>query len=236
MKKIHLTFDIDWAPDWYIPRLLEQLDKSSISASFFITHEADYIKNMIKKHEIGIHPNFLKNSSHGKSLSKIINYFSFVKEARLLRTHALFQSSPLMEKIFLHNKNLKYDLSMYAYRNKVQMFDFISDKVCFKRILFNWSDGTALVDKKEKWNKNTFKFSDLIVVDFHPIHLILNSNSLKNYNNLKKAYSNKPLNNLSENEINKFINKDFGIKFFLKQIIDEFHIISFSELLCELES
>ena len=60
----HLTFDIDWAPDFLISQIIDKLNKKNIKATFFITHQSDIIKDIAENgHTIGLHPNFLAGTS-----------------------------------------------------------------------------------------------------------------------------------------------------------------------------
>ena len=70
----HLTFDIDWAPDWCLEELLSILDSKKVKATFFCTHKTSINKTIEQSgHNLGIHPNFLPGSSQGKNVSEIIN-------------------------------------------------------------------------------------------------------------------------------------------------------------------
>ena len=42
----HITFDIDWAPDFTINYCLQILKKKNIKATFFATHRTDLLKNL----------------------------------------------------------------------------------------------------------------------------------------------------------------------------------------------
>ena len=73
MSFYHLTFDIDWAPDCCVEYILNKLKKQKIKSTFFITHETDIIDEIRKDgHSLGIHPNFLKDSTQGNSELEIV--------------------------------------------------------------------------------------------------------------------------------------------------------------------
>ena len=99
----HITLDIDWAPDLAISHCLEILKEKRIKATFFATHKTDLLKEIKKDgHEIGIHPNFANNSSHGNRTEKVMeNCLKIVPDAELIRTHGLIHSTKLITKIFI---------------------------------------------------------------------------------------------------------------------------------------
>jgi hypothetical protein len=66
LKKYHLTFDVDWAPDSSIELVRLLLAESNVVATFFATHQTDVIKDLMRDgHEIGLHPNFLSSTTQG---------------------------------------------------------------------------------------------------------------------------------------------------------------------------
>ena len=75
MSDVVLTFDTDWAPDFVVRDTLELLGNTP--ATFFVTDEisAGLVKG-IPTIEMGIHPNFLKKSSHGESYHEVLKTVS----------------------------------------------------------------------------------------------------------------------------------------------------------------
>ena len=97
-----ITIDIDWAPDFMIDYCMQILLVAQVKATWFITHKSpmlDKLRQYPDLFELGIHPNFYPNSSHGESEEAIIGYcMDLVPEARSMRTHGLCQSSYLLKK------------------------------------------------------------------------------------------------------------------------------------------
>ena len=52
-----ITVDADWAPDFMIEKISNVFLSNNVSATFFVTHKSDYLKDLIKdkNFEIGIH-------------------------------------------------------------------------------------------------------------------------------------------------------------------------------------
>ena len=220
-KNFHLTFDVDWAPDFAIEYCLKILKEKKIKATFFATHETDLNQEIIKQgHGLGIHPNFLNDSSHGNSTCQIIEKcLSFAPNAKTLRTHSLVQSTPLFYEIFYNFPQLNLDLSIFMNNAEhVERIKWHFNDVSFYRINYNWEDDAQFHDKNFKWSKAHFPGSTSIF-DFHPIHVYLNSKDNFNYNNLKKDFSDSPLSNISKEFISSYVNDSSGTKDFLKAII-----------------
>lgn len=220
----HLTFDIDWAPDHSVAQILEILEKNKVKkCTFFVTHESDIIQDIERRgHNIGIHPNFMPGSSQGSDIENIIeNLLNIAPNATTMRTHALIQSSPMLFRIFKNFPQIKIDFSILTYKAKyIEKSPWVYDSVLAHRINFNWIDDFASHDETFDWKSNNL-FGEKNILDFHPIHISLNSNKgTKNYFELKEYLGKKSLINASKDEIAKFINYDApGVKDYFLMIL-----------------
>jgi len=233
-NKVHLTFDIDWAPDVSIDAIRKVINPRDIKATFFITHPSDIVSDLVADgHEIGIHPNFLSGSSQGDQPEKIIEYLlNIVPNARALRTHALVQSSPLFQRIFSSFPQLRYDLSLFMYRfPHIEPFSWAFGGTKFTRVNYNWEDDAAFFDDGFDWSK-PFCPGPVSVYDFHPIHIHLNSSGSEHYDALKQAIQ-VPLTQVSEAEIRQYQNNGQGARSFLEAMVASSNQhIDFEGLLC----
>ena len=220
-KRYALTFDIDWAPDYVILRCLELLDDARCKATFFATHSTPINQEIVNRgHNLGIHPNFLPNSSQGSSVQEIISEcLSYAPNAWCMRTHSLVQSSPLLHEIFSKFPQLKLDVSLFMHRStfshKVQ-WDF--DGVTFDRLLYNWEDD-AQFSSYNKDNLPDLFFGELTVFDFHPIHVFLNSTDGSEYRNLKLEQPKLPLSSLDKQIVEKHVNPNLGTQSYLEEVL-----------------
>lgn len=235
--KLHITFDIDWAPDWIIGDLLDLLDQNQVLATFFITHESDTIKDIDGRgHKIGIHPNFFKNSTQGNNPLEIVeNLLKLAPDADTFRTHGLYQSSQLLTEVVTAFPQLQYDLSLCMYKfPQVALHNYAYETASFQRINYDWEDDFAFFDKEFDWN--TFQpWSNIHVLDFHPIHIALNSCGMANYRALQ-AEINHGLTSLGRDTLSKFINSKPGTQTIFMDVLSSHRTISYKELLCALES
>src|SRR5258708_1040997 len=80
-NKLFLTFDIDWASDEVLGYTLDLLEKYTICATFFVTHETPLLTRIRNnpRFEMGIHPNFNfilnGDSRYGKNPAEVIDYY-----------------------------------------------------------------------------------------------------------------------------------------------------------------
>jgi hypothetical protein len=219
--KYCLTFDIDWAPDFAIKSCLDLLEEAQIKATFFATHSTplnDEIRDL--GHILGIHPNFLPNSSHGTTVSEIIETcLSIVPDAWCFRTHGLVQSTPLYSEIFRNFPQLKLDVSLLMHRSEMAgKCKWAFDGVEADRILFNWEDDAEFHYKDFGLDDKLF-FGDLTVCNFHPIHIFLNSSDGQEYKNLKAKLSGMDFSKMKREEAANFVNIGGGSESHLKALL-----------------
>lgn len=114
-NSIILTFDVDWAVDKYITAVVDLLTKHKVKSTWFITHPSTVIESLKNNElfELGIHPNFRKNSTQGKTIEEVLDYcLSIVPEAVSMRSHALYQSTDLIY-IVTSSSKILFDSSTF---------------------------------------------------------------------------------------------------------------------------
>jgi len=217
------TFDIDWVEDFVLEVVLDILDKYNVKSTFFVTHESDLISQLKINNNVdcGIHPNFnpLLNGDfrYGKNAQEVLEYYlKMVPNATSIRAHSVCECgnfSTIYEKL-----GIEYDSNVYIphYSDiepsswKVHNKNIIKVPITFAddELLVTSSISTDLV--KQLLNKNGLK-----VLDFHPIHIFLNSENIERYNNTRPYLNN-------YDELKKHINKNaYGVKDLFIDIIEE---------------
>ena len=213
-----LTFDCDWAPDFVINDIINLLDAEKIKATFFITNNSQILKKLRenKLFEIGIHPNFFPKSTQGSNEDSILNNLKqIVPEAKSIRTHGLFQSTPLVKKF--QEYGIENDLSLFL-QNTPNIVPHYSKFFNLFRFPYFWEDDVAITEKVNwSFDDPLYHVNGLKIFNFHPIHVFLNSNNMDNYENLKKDIG---LEQLNEENIKNYVNQsDIGVKSFFIEII-----------------
>src|SRR2546422_593197 len=85
-----------------IRRVADQLVSSEVRATWFVTHDSPILADLRRERlfEVGIHPNFMPESTQGRSQGEVISRLkAMMPEAKTLRTHSLFQSEPLLAEL-----------------------------------------------------------------------------------------------------------------------------------------
>ncbi len=191
--KVAITFDVDWAPDYMISYVSDLLIAHGIPSTWFITHHSHAIEQL-KRHsdlfELGIHPNFMENSSHGGSVKAVINHcLGLVPAPRTMRTHGYFQSWNILETI-AEMTGIEVDCSIYTPRaNNAKYFEyFFSSGRKMLRIPTVWEDSLEPLRSDMNFGGEVLEnFSGLAVLNFHPVHLFLNTVDPTRYAQFKNS-------------------------------------------------
>jgi len=219
-----LTFDTDWASDSIISEVGKYLIKNKIKSTWFITNDSPEIRKMIDLpdfFEVGIHPNFYEGSTQGKTPQEVMkNLLKIVPHAKSIRTHDLIQSTSLL-KMIREEFNILYDVSLLLPEtpNIIPHEIFYSKNNGLLRFPFFWEDDIEMYKDKPVFSliNNKYHKDGIKIFNFHPIHITLNSYSMKNYNICKLK---KDINKYSLSELKDYINKSKnGTGIFFKQLI-----------------
>ena len=224
MNKILLSFDTDWAPDFVIEKITNTLIKQKIKSTWFITHSSPLIDEMKKNKqlfEIGLHPNFYPCSDHGSTEDKVLtNIQKLYPEATSIRMHGLYQNSRLLNKIPDILPNIKIDVSLYLPQLKqIEVFDYRTTNFkTLKRIPFVWEDDMEFFNN-QNWSLDKLKKNKgITILNFHPIHVFLNSSNSNNYDQIKKKYPN--ISEVPETFLRQFISKNEGSNSMFKKCVE----------------
>lgn len=198
-----ITVDVDWAPEWAIERLALVIESAGVASTWFATHDSKALSDFAVRNnnvELGVHPNFLTGSSHGESNADVIRHcLELVPKSTSMRTHCLYQSTPMYQDV-CDQSEIYIDASMYTGdvpSNFISVLPLSGNKSILK-VPFVWEDDLNFVDPQRSWNARDFllgrsRNSAFTVINVHPIHFGLNSNSSTAYNSYREALPSFPL-------------------------------------------
>jgi hypothetical protein len=227
INPMQITLDVEWAPDFIIDFVADILVESQVKATWFVTHNSkaiDRLKENSNLFELGIHPNFLPNSTQGQTHRDVLEYcLKIVPDAISMRAHALVQSSPLFNQI-VRDTDIKVDLSLFLPNGEnIKPFEMLPIEYQkhhrkLIRIPYYWQDCYNMRYSETSWLLEDFLNKDgLKIFNFHPIHIYLNSSSNKSYDSLKKKFG--TISKADIESIKPFLNSGNGTGTFFKQLI-----------------
>lgn len=204
-NKISISIDVDWAHDEVIDYLSSIFDKYGINVTFFCTHKINL--ESIKKHELAIHPNFIKGKADQDTIQELMEIYPGAKGSR---SHGLYLHGGLFD---VYNKyGLEYDSNYFLPDHNVNPF-FIVNGIVELPMIFT-DDALHLVNSKSyDIKKYLEERKGLKIFTFHPIHVFLNTKTDAEYQRAK-PYLQKPT------MLKKFRNRDKGTNDILIELLD----------------
>lgn len=221
MTKSLLTFDQDWAPNWMLESIFESWKFKGLSnAVFFVTSNSDHetialLEQM--KFEIGIHPNFDGCNKEDDFIREVSLLLEKAPNVNKIRSHRLLSSNLISEILAQHFPQIIHDYSFISYMQNSRIEKFPTTFGMQNRICMSWEDDIALRgDNFEQSLLNVFQL-DYAVLDFHPIHIYLNTDKFDSY---LKVRNNIDIPNSKHDELLPFINNiNFGVRNFFEAVI-----------------
>jgi hypothetical protein len=191
-----LTMDQDWCHTSVLEETINIFESLKLPATVFVT---DFTQkwSSTENLEWGVHPNFAPDSTQGLSVEAIIlKADSSVENCTSWRSHSLFTSTKILDEV---SRLTDWKIENNFYSPKATKINYdIFPGTSITRIPLHWEDDLELRGKVTAvdYLRSTYPESNSVVVfNFHPIHLILNSESMQTYNSLKvKQQLNRPIN------------------------------------------
>lgn len=185
--KIFLTLDIDWAADFVLADTIDLLERSAVPATWFATHPTPMLERIRANplFEIGVHPNFnplLFSGARGDAGTVVRDALALAPGCRAVRSHSVAQSTGILAAFA--GEGLKYDCNMLIpWDAGMTLRPWRYWESGMVRVPYLWEDdvtclyGWPLDADTDYW----YQPDGINVLDFHPIHLYLNSESLDRY-------------------------------------------------------
>lgn len=215
MKTFVLTLDCDWAPDFILDYVREKLEQHKVHATLFVTHASEAL-NFWKKNsafELGWHPNFHANSTQGNDPISVAKTMKTIFPGAIsMRTHDLYQSTSILKSFLTFAPEIKLDTSIYLPNQKsICPFDLhFGRNQILRRFPFVWEDDLHLLNGGNgDYLFSTLKTEDLCILNFHPIHIYLNTIDLTVY---QKVRALGPMHQLTREQLAPFKNQAKGIE------------------------
>lgn len=183
-----ITCDVDWAPDEVIEDTIALLLKYQVKCTFFATHKTKVLSTAQRSlFEVGIHPNFnhLLEGESGTAQQIVSDLLAIYPSAKGVRAHSLITGSKLVQ--LYQSLNLNYEASLFIpYNQQLNTFTHFNG---LQAIPSCWEDDFHFL-KNLKFDELGVDLNStgLTVMNFHPIHIYLNTEDESHYLAAKNYY------------------------------------------------
>lgn len=182
-----LTGDQDWAPPWALQRELEVARAADAPLHIFVTNGDPLVSAPPDGLSLGIHPNFLRGSSHGVEPSAVVEHcLALVPQATTARSHAFAESTPWLAE--LARRGIRADsngctmlqsgIVPVPHASGLLRFPvFLEDDV-----LLRWAGRVPSVEELLPYLTEP----GLKILNFHPVLVALNARTPQDYLDFKQ--------------------------------------------------
>lgn len=163
-----ITSDMDWASEHIIGEAFDIYNSLDLPVTPFITNASETIRRLYRHdtQHVGLHPNFMPDSTHGKTFNEVIDHvINLWPQARCFRSHRVFEVSFITNEF--KRRGFKYDSNLFTY-----MQPYITPMLHASQLIrfpVFWGDGLHVNTIAEM--KRNLDLPGLKIFNFHPIHV-----------------------------------------------------------------
>jgi aminoglycoside N3'-acetyltransferase len=209
------TCDTDWASDWAIRQALAFAGEYAAPLTVFMTNPSEALSAAISDGEVqgGLHPNFMPDSSQGGNREAVMDYcFALCPKAECYRSHRYYDVNDVTDEMAA--RGIKYDSNVCTLLDEVFPFMHRSGAVRFP-VFFE--DGAYLWHNFEldiSATEDGLFSPGIKVINFHPMHLCLNTPYFRYTRDIKDKLTRDEWNNLDGDALRKLSFQSRGGKRF----------------------
>ncbi len=220
-SKIAVTIDIDWASEYAIEYTLDYFEKNKIPVTVFTTHDSNAIKNRLDNLEVGLHPYFDINSSHGATIERTIEaVLQLPHNIKAYRCHRFVTSNEIQDA--MRNAGMRCSSNVCTNLAIINPFFNRFDTL---EIPIYMEDGGYLFNRYPL--ETSFDWKDklasigLKTIVIHPMHFVVNTPNWEYMIEIKNRFNRKEWSSLSKADLLKLRNRNRGIATLIEDLIHE---------------
>lgn len=187
------TGDQDWAPEWAVQDTLDLFHEVDIPYHLFRTNDsqaARHARENFQGFSEGWHPNFLDGSSHGSTFEEVISEMArLVPHSRSIRCHSFYEYTGMWARIsgtdIVAESHGLTDMQvglrpMRMWTGLWRFPVFLEDDVFF---------ASEVHESQLARLWRNLQMPGLKILNFHPVHVALNTSSAEQYTKWKSETS-----------------------------------------------
>lgn len=220
MNELIVTSDLDWACEPAIEEILNFFNEKKITPTIFSTHRSPCVETSMNTIDVGVHPYFYPDSSHGATIVEVVKHvMDLPHNFSAFRCHrfAICNSSrqAMLNAGMLISSNVCTDLESIApFKERCGLLEipiFLEDGG------YLWQKHPLEITKEfmHFWLKSGPK-----VILIHPMHFALNTPNFEYMLNIKQTMNRKEWHNMTSQQLNALRWKGRGIRDFLIDLFD----------------
>jgi hypothetical protein len=171
--------------------MVKLIEVHGAKATWFATHATPVLDEIrsLQVHEIALHPNYntLLDGSGGTARDTLLRLKEIVPEARSVRSHSLARSSRLA--LLFREEGLSHESNVFIPFGRGGGVKPWRDVFGLVQVPIGWEDDVCLMDPATGEPSKLLEAGSILVVDFHPIHVFLNTATLQDYESARPYFA-----------------------------------------------
>jgi hypothetical protein len=222
-SKFAVTVDIDWACEAAIEIALIYFEARDIPVTIYTTHDSEIIRAKIRSLEVGLHPYFSLDSSHGSHIEETVaSVLGLPHNLKSYRCHKFTLSNEIqlaMKRVgMLCSSNICTNLELInPFLNR---FDTLEFPIYMEDGGFLYNKHPLIITSLLRGHMMSEGLKTIVI---HPMHLILNTPFWDYMANLKGKINRLKWINLTISDLETLKFKGRGIANFLDEYFEELH-------------
>ncbi|MFW9872775.1 MAG: hypothetical protein ACFFG0_06690 [Candidatus Thorarchaeota archaeon] len=220
MNSLVVTIDLDWAPEPAIEETLDFLKSKNIFPTVFVTHRSPRVEASMDEIEVGLHPYFGKNSSHGTTILDVVKHVTdFPYNIPAFRCHRFgvcnLSKQALKEKGMMISSNVCTDLEVVSpFKDR---FGLLEVPIFLEDGGYLWRQHLLEINQNLK---NTMLGEGIKVIIIHPMHFAINTPNFAYMYNIKRSMSREKWKCMTKTTLDKLRWKGIGIRNFIIELLE----------------
>lgn len=212
MTELIVTIDLDWACEAAIEQTLDFFYKQEIKPTIFSTHNSQAIESVINYLEVGLHPYFAQDSSHGSIITEVVKHImDLPHNIPAYRCHRFANcnlSNQAMADVGMKiSSNVCTDLEIIpSFKNR---FGLVELPIFMEDGGYLWRNHPLEISEELK---NKIKNRNTKTILIHPMHFAINTPNFKYMYDIKRSVNRSEWNNLTAEKLKQLSWKNRGIR------------------------
>lgn len=213
-----VTIDLDWAPEPAIEETLDFLLKRGITPTVFATHRSPRVEASLLEIEVGLHPFFHPDSSHGKTIEAVVeSIMTIPHNVPAFRCHRYANCNESNKQMAQAGMKIASNIC-----TNLEIIPPFIDRLGLIQVPIYFEDGGYL------WNHHPLKKLSKprgktpIVMNIHPMHFALNTPSFDHMVSIKQRFTRREWTEMSFKHLKSLKYQGDGIRRVIVELLDAF--------------
>ncbi len=219
LSGVAVTVDLDWAPEAAIEETLGFFRERHIPVTVFSTHPSAYITENLSHLEVGLHPYFAPDSSHGATIEEVVRTVTALPHnLPAFRCHRFSVCNESLKA--LHAAGLKISSNVCT---DLELLPPFRDRFRLLEIPIFLEDGGYLFQKRplsvDHSLERKLMAPGVRVVLLHPMHFAINTPHFAYMREIKRSVTRSEWNQMTRARLERLRWRGRGVRDFLVDLL-----------------